>query len=326
MTPRTSVIIPARNAASTLPACLDALAKQGVPGPWAELLVVDDGSTDETARLARRPGIHVLAGDGRGPAAARNAGARLAGGDVLVFLDADTAPQPGWLHELLQPLDDPGVAAVKGAYCTTQCGLLPRFVQLEFEHKYARLAVARQVDFVDTGTAAFRRDAFAMAGGFDEAFPADSAEDVELAFRLAGQGARFVFNSRARVLHQHPKRLDAYLLKKARYGVFRTRIYRRYPQKALGDSYTPPVMAAQIALAGGSWLLGMLVLAGVRRVRPALLGSLLAFAGTTLGLVGRAAASDPPLAPLVPPLVFARSTAQGLGIAAGLLRLLVRRR
>ncbi|HEX6511295.1 MAG TPA: glycosyltransferase, partial [Chloroflexota bacterium] len=167
-----SVIIPAHNAEATLADCLDAVMAQQAPGLTLEVLVVDDRSTDGTRSVACRPGVRLLDGSGRGPAAARNLGARSASGSILVFLDADTRPKPGWLNELLTPLVDPEVAAVKGAYDSDQRGLLARFAQLEFEYKYARLERAQRVDFVDTGTAAFRRDAFERIGGFDERFPA----------------------------------------------------------------------------------------------------------------------------------------------------------
>src|SRR5581483_6264999 len=245
-----SVVIPAHNAAGTLHRCLTALREEGVPGRRAELIVVDDGSSDDTAAIACSYGARVLASGGRGPAAARNLGARAARGAVLVFLDADTAPKRGWLSEMLAPLDDPCVVGVKGRYDTDQHGLVARFSQLEFEEKYARLERAAQVDFVDTGTAAFRRGAFLDVGGFDESFPASSAEDVELAFRLAARGARFAFNPSAVVLHRHSESLLDYLRKKLRYGYFRVRVYQRHPDKALGDSYTPRTMAVQIGLAG----------------------------------------------------------------------------
>ncbi|MBI3971826.1 MAG: glycosyltransferase [Chloroflexi bacterium] len=321
-----SVIIPARNAGRTLGACLDGLAAEGVPGQNAELIVVDDGSTDDTACVAARPGVRVIAGAGRGPAAARNLGARHATGDVLVFLDADTVPLAGWLREMVAPLADPSVVAVKGRYYSCQQSLVARFAQLEFEDKYARLERAAQVDFVDAGTAAYRREAFCGVGGFDERFPAQSAEDVELAFRLAARGAGFAFNPRAAVVHEHAARLDEYLVKKARYGFFRVRVYRRYPQKALGDSYTPPTMGLQIALAA---VTGVLALLSVVRfplvrfplVRAALAATLATFALTTKPLIERAGLRRPTLALAVPGLVYLRAWAQGLGILAGLLTL-----
>ncbi len=265
-----SVIIPARDAAATLGACLDALAGQAVPGANAELIVVDDCSHDQTRTIAQRPNARVLHGAGRGPAVARNLGARCA--------------------------------------------------------QDARLERARRIDFVDTGTAAYRRDAFLSSGGFDESFPAQSAEDVELAFRLSAAGARFVFNPRAGVCHRHAETLSAYLLKKMRYGFFRVAVYRRHPRKALGDSYTPPVMAVQIGLVACSWLFGVLLIARPRSaLRWALAGVLGAFGMTTVALASRAAADGFLLMLSVPLLVYARSAAQGVGILIGLGRLVLER-
>ena len=318
-----SVIVPARNAGATLGACLDALAGQGVPGPAAELLVVDDASTDETRAVASRPGVQVLSGPGRGPAAARNAGARRARGELLVFLDADTVPEPGWLAEILAPLSAPEVVAVKGRYRTCQRSLIARFAQLEFEWKYDRLARAARVDFVDTGNAAYRRRALLEAGGFDEGFT--SSEDVELAFRLAQRGARLAFNPRAAVFHRHADRLGDYLVKKVRQAATRAQVYGRYPEKSMGDSYTPPLMGLQIALAGLSGAACALAVARVPGARWALQGLLATFSLTTAPLVSRAGFGQRDLAAAVPALVFLRAWAQGLGIIAGFLALLRRK-
>ncbi len=313
-----AVVIPARNAAKSLGDCLAALRTEGVPGDRAELIIVDDASDDDTAKVAAAEGATVLQGDGRGPAAARNLGAQHASAEVLIFLDADTAPEPGWLNALTAPLEeDPKVVAVKGRYITRQRGMVARFSQLEFEEKYARLEHAARVDFVDTGTAAYRRDVFLKAGGFDESFPAQSAEDVELAFRLAAQGAEFAFSPKARVRHVHAQSLRAYLYKKARYGFFRITVYRRYPGKLKGDSYTPPWMGLQIILAG---LLPLCLL-----LRPMRVAFLLAFGATSLPLMRRAWHTDRNLVPWVVPLSYLRAFAQGTGLAFGLLRVALQR-
>jgi hypothetical protein len=266
----------------------------------------------------------VLSGSGHGPAAARNLGARCAKADILVFLDADTAPEAGWLEALLMPFADPGVVAVKGRYVTRQRGLVPRFAQLEFEEKYARLERAARVDFVDTGTAAYRSDVFLAAGGFDESFPAQSAEDVELAFRLAEQGAKFAFSPQARVRHVHAESLLAYLYKKARYGFFRVTVYRRHPTKLKGDSYTPPWMGVQIVLAGALPVVALGRVLGLPRALSTAVG--IAFIGTSAPLLRRAWLADRALLPWVVPLSYVRAIAQGLGLATGLLAAFVSRR
>jgi GT2 family glycosyltransferase len=311
-----TVVIPAHNAGRTLGACLDSLAAQGVPGDGAALVVVDDASADDTRPVASRPRITVVAGPGRGPAAARNVGANAATGEALVFLDADTVPQPGWLREMLAPLADQRVVAVKGRYRTVQRSVLARFAQLEFEWKYARLERATRVDYVDTGTAAYRRQAFLDAGGFDEGFRA--SEDVDLAFRLAAGGAHFVFNPRAVVLHCHTEDLPGYFAKKVRAAYTRTQVYGRYPSKALGDSYTPPAMGLQIGLAGAVTALLVAETLGLRAARRPAATALGVFSASTLPLVRRALECDPGLAPLMPALVFLRAFAQGVGVTAAL--------
>ncbi len=314
-----AVVIPARNAGDTLDACLRALRTEGIPAADRQLIVVDDGSADRTAEIARCHGAVVLESGGAGPAAARNLGARNADAEILLFLDADTVPLEGWLEAMLRPFEDPDIVAVKGRYVTQQRGLVPRFAQIEFEEKYARLARASEVDFVDTATAAYRKSVFLEAGGFDESFPAQSAEDVDLAFRLASRGARFAFSSAARVQHAHAESLAGFLHKKARYGFFRATVYSRFPRKLGGDSYTPPWMPVQI---GTSWL-SVLAMVGYRRgwpgARPLLVASCLGFLAASWPLLHRAYVSDRELLPGVLPLAFLRALAQGAGLALGAL-------
>lgn len=312
-----AVIIPARDASNTLGEVLAALAREGVPGPNRVLIVVDDASIDTTAQIAQDGGAVVLHGTGAGPGAARNLGARHTEAQVLVFLDADAAPQPGWLDALLAPLADPDVVAVKGRYVSHQRGLVPRFAQLEFEEKYARLRRASTIDFVDTGTAAYRHAAFDEVGGFDESFPAQSAEDVDLAFRLSERGARFAYADDARVEHRHAQALIDFLTKKARYGFFRAKVYRRFPSKMGGDSYTPRWMAVQIALAGA---IPVVAVFEPRLARMNLLYLLIAgFALSCRPLFARALTHDRGLLFWVMPLAYARAFAQGVGLAAGLI-------
>ena len=95
-----SVIVPVKDGAQTLPACLEALLRQDGQrfGVDYEIIVVDDGSRDESARIAAQMGLRVISQANAGPAAARNLGASLAGGQLLAFTDADCVPLPDWLR------------------------------------------------------------------------------------------------------------------------------------------------------------------------------------------------------------------------------------
>ena len=145
-----SVIIPARDATATLSTCLEALALQTVMPD--EVIVVDDGSRDRTAELATRHGAHCISLlPACGPANARNQGAKAAHGELLLFTDADCAAAQDWIEKLTAPFAIPNVVGAKGVYRTRQGGLTPRFVQLEYESKYQRMARMPFIDFIDIG-------------------------------------------------------------------------------------------------------------------------------------------------------------------------------
>jgi lipopolysaccharide/colanic/teichoic acid biosynthesis glycosyltransferase/glycosyltransferase involved in cell wall biosynthesis len=245
-----SVIVPAKNAAITLEECLRALLHQEglLIGSDYEVIVVDDGSTDDTAEIAEQYSARVIHITNQGPAAARNAGAKVAKGITLAFTDADCAPSPTWLRNLMQPLENPEVIGVKGVYQTCQTGLIPRFVQLEYEHKYSRMRSQANIDFIDTNNAIYRKDVFFQNGGFDESFRVPSVEDQEFSFRLARKGYRMVFEPSAAVFHYHDQTLSEYLLRKFGIGYWKAFMLRWIPEKIFSDSHTAPTQRIEILL------------------------------------------------------------------------------
>jgi GT2 family glycosyltransferase len=335
--PAVSVVIPAYRAEATIGVCLAALERQTLEPGRFEVIVVDDASPDGTAAVAEAHGARVLRqADRGGPARARNAGVRAAQGAVVVFTDADCEPAPDFLERLTAPLDaDPAVRGTKGAYWSRQRPLVARFVQLEYEDKYDRMArVARArggaIDFVDTYAAAFRRADLLEVGGFDESFPDASVEDQELSFRLAARGSRLVFVPEARVYHHgHAASLRAYARKKMRIGYWKVAVLGRHPGKVLKDSHTPETLKAQVALA-----LVVTILLPVAALTAALAGPhggsaarVLAAGGLALGLLllsalpftaKALARGEPAVALAAPFLLVVRAFALGAGLALGL--------
>lgn len=254
--PLVSVIVPTYNNADTLHACLDAVLNQTVPPGMYEVIVVDDGSGDATAAavaayVGRATPVRYIHQRNQGPAAARNRGAREARGDLLLFTDDDCEPTPTWIAEMTKPFRNGGreVAAVKGAYRTRQTSVIAIFAQKEFESRYRRMLDSDAIDFVDTYSAAFRRSVFLALGGFDTRFPKANNEDVEFSYRMAERGHRMVFNPDAIVYHRHPDTLMRYLKVKFGRAYWRMAVYRLFPEKMKGDSYTPHSLKLQVALA-----------------------------------------------------------------------------
>lgn len=267
-----SVIIPVYNGRATIVHCLNALAQQSVSPDCYELIVVDDGSTDTTDCVVtkwRQQHLQVqcklIRQTNQGPAAARNRGAEIAQGRLLLFTDADCRPTRQWIETFLvafglhAPNDiangEQGatqtapISAAMGTYRSDQRSAAARFAQLEFEERYRYMAHQPTIDVVATYSAAFQRTAFNAATGFDPAFPKANNEDVELSYRLSELGHRMIFVPGAIVYHPHGATWWNYAQTKLGRAYWRTIVYKRYPTKALKDSYTPQILKVQILLA-----------------------------------------------------------------------------
>ncbi len=314
---RVSVIVPAFNAAQTLAPCLAALLAQSYPREEYEIIVVDDGSTDATADIAARlQSVRLIRAEHRGAAAARNCGARSARGDLLLFTDADCEPTTQWIETLCAALADPHVVGAKGTYRTRQRERVARFVQIEYEEKYARMRRAKMIDFIDTYSAAYRRDVFLVNNGFDESFPTASVEDQEFSFRLAEKGHAMVFAPDAVVYHRHAATLAAYARRKFRIGYWKVRVHRRHPGKMLRDAHTPATLKIQMGL-----FLVIVAVALVALFAPAawwLVGALvLTFIASAIPLIVFIARRDAAVTLIAPLLILLRAAALGAGWVAG---------
>jgi len=316
-----SIIVPTFNGASRIGNCLDALVKQ-TAGRDAEILVVSDGSTDNTADVvARYSGVHLITQSNAGPAVARNRGALEARGTIILFTDDDCVPMPEWLAAMIEPFKDPSVVGVKGVYRTRQRRLVARFVQIEYEDKYRLMSDVPHIDFIDTYSAGFRRDRFVEMNGYDTSFPVACAEDVELSYRMSVRGWTMKFVPSAIVYHTHPDTLWSYLNKKYKFAFWRVLAVRKNPSKSLKDSHTPQLMKLQLLFAP----LLLLAVFGDLFLHPKISATLLvctAFLVSTLPFAWRAAVKDPIVGLLSPVLLAARACAQLLGLTAGLIYVL----
>ena len=275
--------------------------------------------------MARAAGVTTITQPHAGAATARNRGAAAARGELLLFTDADCAPIPGWIEALRIPFTDPEVAGAKGAYLTRQRDLVARFTQLEYEDRYDRMAGSERIDFIDTYSAAYRRDIFLLNNGFDCSFLID--EDQEFSFRLAEKGYKLVFAPAAQVYHQHNRTLAQYVRRKFRIGMWKVRVTQQHPTQVANDSHTPEALKAQLLLAAAG-LAALAVTAAVSLFTrsawwPGLIAALLtllAFELTALPFLAKIARRDLPVLPAALGLVWVRALVLGVGFAVGLVR------
>ena len=190
--PTVSVVVPAHQASRVLPSCLEALARSRLRP--AEIIVVDDGpSPDGTGEIARALGARVVETPRRlGPGGARNAGVAAAGGEIVVFVDADVCVRPDAPGLLVAELErDSGVVAAFGSYDTSPPGANFTAQYKNLMHHYVHQRGREDAFTFWAGLGAVRRKAFVAAGGFDSArYPRPSIEDIELGGRLLEAGGR----------------------------------------------------------------------------------------------------------------------------------------
>ncbi len=314
---KVSVVIPAYQAAKTISSCLDALHDQDVDQPF-EIIVVDDGSKDGTTDLVEKSCAHAIRHpQSKGPSAARNSGIKAANGEIICFTDADCMPKKDWVRQMLVPFEDPEIVGAKGVYRTKQKEIVARFVQIEYEDKYDLLRTQDNINFIDTYSAAYRKEILLANGGFDE--QVFFVEDQELSFRLASRGYQMMFQPAATVYHLHSDSISSYLRKKFMNGYWKAQILRRFPGRAIQDSHTPQVLKIQIIL------LAIILLSAAGLLISTWSGLLLAFFigaffMSAVPFLWKAWSKDPVVTAAAPFLLVIRAGALGFGYAWGLVR------
>jgi cellulose synthase/poly-beta-1,6-N-acetylglucosamine synthase-like glycosyltransferase len=182
-----SFVIPVRNAADHLPRCLASIAAAIAAAAEAEIVVVDNGSSDNSAGIARHLGARVVERPGLTVGACRNAGAADSRGDVLAFVDADNEIAAGWLHACLGAFQEQGVGAAGFPY---EAPADPTWVQRMYDALRDKPAHRGDVDWLAAGNLAVRRAVFERIGGFDERL--EACEDVQLCQSVRSAGYRVV--------------------------------------------------------------------------------------------------------------------------------------
>lgn len=254
--PPMSVVICAYNAEATLDECLRHTC--ALEYPDLEILVVDDGSTDGTADIARRhPRARLIHIAHRGLSVARNEGFRAARGALVAYLDADAYPSPEWPYYLALGFEGENVEGVGGPN-------LPPTDAPMGEHAVAHapggpvhvLLTDDRAEHIPGCNMAFRRAILDELGGFDPVFTA-AGDDVDLCWRLLDRGGEIAFHPAALVWHRRRPGVRAYLRQQRGYGRSEALVEARHPQRFTGtgsarwqgriyNSSTPPTAGGAV--------------------------------------------------------------------------------
>lgn len=184
-----SVIIPTFNEARYLPSCIESVLNQTLPRDMYEIIVADSHSSDQTPEIAKKYADHLLEVPKEGAGAARNAGAEIAKGEILLFLDADTMISKNFLEELLKNC---GEKSIVGGTCDIYPSDGTAFGNAFFKliNLIYRLVYLLGKPHAQTKCCFYRKNVFKSIGGFNKNLII--TEDQELAWR-AGKRGKMVF-------------------------------------------------------------------------------------------------------------------------------------
>jgi hypothetical protein len=232
--PTVSVVVPAYNAEATLAACLGSLSRLDYPA--FDIIIVDDGSRDATAAIARSFRCRLLRNEKNvGARAARNRGAAEAGGDVLAFTDADCVVPADWLRVAVGTLLSEPVVGVTGGYSHSIHDSF--FERLQFNiDEFETASLPDYIEACTTGNfACWLRD-FHAIGGFPPGAPW-GAEDEELGFLLTRDGRRIRWRRDLKVAHHFRRTLAAFAVQRFLCASAAVQSYMRNPgmYSSVGD-------------------------------------------------------------------------------------------
>ena len=246
-----TIVIPVRNRAVSLARLLHALAPLGERG--VRMVVVDDGSTDQSAFIAEQAGATVIRHSrARGPAAARNAGAEIVATELLAFLDSDVVPREHWLDRCVAHLDLAGSMRVDlvaprivGLVPDEDASLIERYENirspLDLGPESSLIAPLTKVAYVPAAAFVVRTDTFRAVNGFDAALHV--GEDVDLLWRLHRKNAVLRYEPRAEVAHDHRSQFGPMLRRRMQYGTSAAALDSRH------RGFVPPAVLSPWSIA-----------------------------------------------------------------------------
>ena len=227
--PLVSVLLCTYNGAATLPQACAAVAALDYPA--VEVIVVDDGSTDDSAAIARRHGFTVISTENQGLSSARNTALAAARGEIVAYMDDDAMPDSQWVTYLVETFSRTDFVAVGGPNLPVPGdGPVADAVAVAPGNPNHVLLGDREAEHIPGCNSAFRTDALRAIGGFDPRFRT-AGDDVDVCWRLQDAGGRIGFCAAAVVWHHRRRSVRGYLRQQRGYGRAEAMLERKWPAR-----------------------------------------------------------------------------------------------
>jgi GT2 family glycosyltransferase len=230
--PRVSVVVCSYNGGRTLNACLRSILTLDYPD--YEVVLVDDGSTDDTRSIAARfPEVRAIHQPNLGLSEARNVGLRASTGAIVAYTDSDCVVDPDWLSLLVYQLQRTGAAAVGGPNLSPEDGQIAACVAASPGQPSHVLESDQVAEHIPGCNMAYRREALLAINGFDPVYRR-AGDDVDLCWRLQHEGMWITFAPGAFVWHLRRQTVGAYLRQQSGYGEAEALLRFKHPEKFNG--------------------------------------------------------------------------------------------
>lgn len=228
--PRVSVVVCTYNGEATLRACLESLRR--VDYPNLEFILVDDGSTDGTEGIAQAfPEVIYHGQPNQGLSVARNTGAKLATGEIVVYTDDDCEVDEDWLRYLVRSMHDQGVEAIGGPNITPESdGWVAKCVAVSPGNPSHVMLNDQHAEHVPGCNMAFRRETLLGLGGFDDQFR-QAGDDVDICWRFMDAGYKIGYAPGAMVWHHRRATVRAYIGQQKGYGRSEAMVHFKHPRR-----------------------------------------------------------------------------------------------
>jgi glycosyltransferase involved in cell wall biosynthesis len=228
-----SVVIPALNSASTISYTLSSIFSNEFPREYFEVLVIDNGSSDETVEVAKKFPARTYYCSKKGIGPPRNLGIKMAKGDIVCFTDSDCIVEKDWLEKIFnffeQNSEADGVGGPVFPYPCSQNKIQKLtgeiFVEDQgYPKEVKKVQFGSSYGIIFGSNSAYKREALMSAGGYSE----PGGSNLELAWRLASNGRNLFFNPNMKVYHIFPSDLRSIFKQQFRWGAQSTHMRRMY--------------------------------------------------------------------------------------------------